>query len=270
MKRLLFIMITVGFLAGAADAVFITYTGPDGGVWDDPCNWDLGRVPDWTLDDRVQIRSGAVNISTAQQISGLRLSMDAPGATLNIFDGADLYSPQRGPLLCYGTGAGAANVNMYGGTFRNIPSLGAWAAANYGTGGMNWYQEGGTATFGQFRNQKAGDVNIVVVGGKLTASRIGILSGAAGQRYDMYVASGGVMEVNRIDLGNGTMTITLDVSGTFRVRTAYLANFESIVTYLGTPVITVDGLYTQVHVIPEPATIALLGIGSMLMIRRRK
>ena len=51
----------------------------------------------------------------------------------------------------------------------------------------------------------------------------------------------------------------------------WLAYFNSNATFGDTPVYTADGAsYTIVSIVPEPATIALLGLGSLLMVRRNR
>jgi hypothetical protein len=69
----------------------------------------------------------------------------------------------------------------------------------------------------------------------------------------------------------GPQRFYIGKGGTLVIRTTQLAYVQAnMVTEGGeVPTYTEDGVWTRIYV-PEPATIALLGIGSLLMIRRKK
>jgi hypothetical protein len=269
MKKVLVLLVVLG-LAGSAYAVDNT-TLSDGN-WNNPAIWSLGHEPN--LSETAVVKNGkTITVTSAVTICERMKVGNQTDATLNIYDGADLYAV-HGVYFAYG-GSPTTNVNMYGGSFADMgkpgdPGAGGGWTMWGSSGTLNWYQSGGTATF--FVNYGYGPVDCDVVDdGELNLFYKPITKDST-YYQDYYAANGGKITFGDLQAtGNtGLHKFTIDVCGTMVVQTDDLTYFEARATYLGTPEYTVVGDNTEIHVVPEPATIALLGIGSLLMIRKRR
>jgi hypothetical protein len=109
--------------------------------------------------------------------------------------------------------------------------------------------------------------------------RIGRYAGVTGAVY----MSGGTITTNTFSMGTGTASLQLSGTGQFKIL-GDLTGSSSILNAAGTGYITqgwitamggtlhenFSGGYTTLSVVPEPATICLLGIGALSLTRRKK
>jgi hypothetical protein len=262
MKRLGLLMCLL-LMAGFAQAIDFIETGD--GLWDTPSNWDTGFVP--VITDDVKIS----NLGTGN-------------ATVAIGPGVDALSNRlRVGYL------GGGTINMTGGTLT--------------VGGddlrLGW--NGGSGTF----NLVAGTVSVwkdLEIGSADAASTgggVGVLTMTSGLLTVHDDIEIGKLDSGVFNLNGGTVILddAFEADSHLRLYATGLLHFggdgsgkvqifgddkDIIQGYIANGWITCDaGLgtvkadlttnpgYTTVYVIPEPATMVLLGLGGLLLRKRR-
>ena len=280
MFKKLMVLALVLSLASAASALNVNFLGPDGADWDVASNWATGSVPGLADNARpagfniavstsptkvvkvqyrgvagsgVTIASGAV-LSNAGSFehdngSGTTLTQIDVGATLNACDqsnAASIYTAYKLGRAQYSTGhsqctvEGTMNV-VSGATWgMGTPSLSELAFGIWGMG--NWSGSSATMNIGA-----AGVVNADVL--QMNTN------GSADCAVLLDIATGGKM-----------VLLSDQRSVVQAYRALGLIIGDGGATQVG---ISYDGSYTTLQV-PEPMTIALLGLGGLALLRKKR
>jgi hypothetical protein len=247
MKKCIYLVLVLA-LVGNAQAAENNFTNNDGAgdnLWTTASNWSGGHVP--TSDETLVgiLRGGTdyclINSDMAATPGRMRVGVNNNGKCELKITGGSLYVTDD-------SGSGEFVVGLWGGCHYS-----------------NVQQSGGTVTVeGAFRvNHRSSHCRYYLYDGLLTVES-------------------GVVEVNdgilaimpedgRIDIYSGTMKVMGDLTGTGTDQVQTLIDDGELVAYygLGTINATYDGTYTVITATPEPATLALLGLGGLLLRRRR-
>jgi hypothetical protein len=233
------------------------------GPWEDPTRWIPPGLPGEP--DEIRIEGGNTLTVSSAVPTVLRVIAGLEGSgTLHILSGG-VVTTTDWSAAAMGGGANTGTFNIDAGGAMNIGTHLWVAEAAASVGYMNVY----------------GTVN---VGGILGLGSVGFNPGGTGY---LTVYPGGVLNLSNIHgdgsssiMGSSVLNIIAGSSGLVTLPGDFVSVVQAYVdagkiTGNGDPanvVITCDmstGFDTHVTAIPEPATIALLGIGGLL-IRRRK
>ena len=249
MKRCMFLMVVLAISSGGvfADAIWIAGDGN----WSTASNWSTGNPP--VYGEVTRISSGLSSdvtvtvdsVVTRPAYTSIGFEGHPVLVTLNIETGGDLRTEPGKSLRLGGNGI----ININGGTL--VP----WGAAIIG-GEIN-INDGIMSIGSSTWEIKSGSV-ITVNGGIFALSSLPT-SGAAAIVDGLVDISGGKLRIS----GNRISTVEDWIESDFLVAYNGSSNYNLESTY--------DGTYTWVEavIVPEPATLALLGFGSLLAIRRR-
>lgn len=256
MKKLLFIVFVCA-IASIANAADIRYMGD--GPWETTANWNGGVMPGALDAARMNWGNNTVTVSTTvPTVNQLQAGVDEPG-TLHVLSGGVVTTTTWAGAGVAGACTGTFNVDA-GGTMNVGGHLwvGAGAAGNVGivniSGTVN---VGGIIGLGTINAGTAsggtGTVN-VLDGGALNLANI------HGLGYSIF--SGSVLDIS----GSGVVTLPGDFVA---VINAYVANGYITGNGIANNVLAeVVGGQTLVTATPEPVSIALLGLGALLLRRR--
>jgi hypothetical protein len=267
MKRLCFLIcfvLALGLLSSDAEAVFYAWTGEaSDGMWNNPLNWDQGEVPPYD--------SGDVGIG--DQTYGSLITIPA-GFDASCTWGSEygtIFGPEFGmDLDIYGSisykwyiasvaddPAAPSVINMY-------PGSSIYGAEGIAIGDTWWYSGGPYSTLNMYGDASV-DINWIWLGGHVNMYG-GTLDISGGVAMSGNIAD----ELIRIDVRGGTLILPdafTDTVNDWISRGILLA-------YGGVGDIIIDTEVnpgrTTVTAIPEPSTIALMCLGGLALIRRKR
>jgi hypothetical protein len=304
MKRSIIFFLLVGFATSSAFGQFDFYetTGPPY-YWNDTTNWSTASLPDGTAE--VQIRNSRTCTLASNQTWANQTSTRTRvygGATLNILSGGTLNGPGW-----FRVGASdAGTVNQTGGVLEVRYGNDNSRLVLGDAGGSNglYNISDGTMTYNKTDSGQGwliigdrGGVGKLAITGALPTIDMGRLSvggreagrGATGTLEFNLTSSVSPIMVGYtiLDPDGATSTANLIVNASVAPTapvvlvmnssaTAVSGAFDSVtLTGLGAYTTLVydydaDGTANDIALIPEPATLVLLGLGSLIAVRRRK
>lgn len=243
-------------MAGAAGGIWTAGGGSN--LWQTPTNWQLGLptssdatyvTHDFTVSYAPVINAGVNAVSSQVLVGWAALSSGETSLTVN---GGSLATPNLW-LGLGGTNANHGTLNVNAGT------------VNAGTLIVGW--QGGKGTL----NMMGGTVNVTgtfFLPGDSTSTNYGELNLFDGL-LDITGGFGWVDNKYHVEIQKGTMKIagnykdTIDIWASFGWWTGYGSGANIVTAY------NQASNVTTVTAIPEPASMMLLGFGSLALLRRK-
>ncbi len=266
MKRVSVVFVVAVLLtASLASAASIwqreTADGP--GNWNDPLNWDAGGVPT-SLTNVVRTATNTEYLAEIQVTDAQTFGM----ALRHGYN--ELAQATVGPLLTIENGgtlsqSGATPTRSYVGYWSNAQMI---------------VEAGGVFTTDHrlYLGYKPGATGTVDIAGTVNVTSNKILIGDDGTGF-LNVLDGGVLNVRNYLSMTINSNSFLDIQGTGKVSAAgnYLTDAEALIAggrikgdgVAGGVIATYADDVTTITVIPEPATMILLGLGGLLIRKRR-
>lgn len=276
MKRLLTLALLAALAVSvsAADVYWVGGAfGGDGAAWEDTANWsaDLatqyGAVPGTT--DNVRVYgvnwiSGWPTLSSTQNVGGLYLGLNNAGDASVVPSFLDIAA--TGSLSTNGTDGWNDGIQIGWYSDATITSAGTVNTLDPGFDG--WTELGKGDAGNGF-----GNATINLVGGTWTTANIAFNASSTNHIQldagtmttwgftNLHVAN------QTIDITDGTLLFhTTDANWFPWIKTCGLTGYGSADNLVGTH----DGNTWTVTAVPEPATLAILGFGALVLRRRRK
>lgn len=257
-----FIWLVVIVLAVGSHCMAGHFTASGEGLWNDPATWDSSRSPG-AGDSATLMAHSTVNISGTEE-AARELSVSVPiygpdgrdvgPAYINISDSGVLHVEDS---LTLGIGMSTGTINVYDSSELTANSDIILGYSD-GSGHLNVY--GGNVTTTGWLNvgRSAGDDywpgtgTVNIYGGVVNAKQYWIANNST------INLAGGVLRVNEDWESYGLML--------------HFVRNGMLVAYGGTSEVyyqVVDG-YAEMMAIPEPATMSLLSLGALAILRRRR
>lgn len=293
-KKLLVLFLVLGIVSTASATNYFKYTTND---WETAANWSIGAVPNYTNDATVQLFNNAISAARVVNINSAAIGKkvrsrydDGYGQTLNLQTGS---LTTWASLQFYGT-----NGSMDGGT-SPISTFNIAADTTATVGTRDALGDGTlTTTYADYWFGGQGNNHTCNVDGTLNvqsadyaglgASSIrfgsGKGAGAGAATVTLNIASTGLVDIDELEINAGndaTLTTLIDITtgGVMKVLMSEdglndlvrARRAGQLVGDGGANGVKIydDGAGKAVAVVPEPATIALLGLGGLLLRKRR-
>jgi hypothetical protein len=266
MKKVIYLFIVLLLVASTANAGITAGSLWDGGgattSWDDGANWDTGSVPT-SSDQAVLNYTHTTTIDSSVSASALGLHVgdydwdlnpvvNMTGGSLDVGSGLNSF---WGLTIAYG-GETTGTFNLSGG---NVHVTGNSFVGGWGVGSLN-------IDDGNYNVDGA----LVVAEGSSAAGSVINLEGGTVQTGTFNIKQGGQMNFHE----GATLKIWDDARDwIINLENAGLINAIGADGSAGTIEMDYNNLnpgYTTAWVVPEPATMALLISGSLMMLRRKK
>ena len=270
MRKLIIILLLLAF-ANTASALNIYWLGANSSDWHDPGNWG-GTTVGPTSADWVDVRSDTwygnwPTLSSGTGAAGtIRMNPGyGPELVLLTVNGGALTVQSA---IYVGNSGGDAQLTLSSGSITSpLTMVGAYT----GNGTLN--VSGGTLNAGalglpMWWGPTTGTGQLTIDGGLINTSYIGMGGAGNSIEFTKNLADGGgkivdTQDMNDIDWANWQTTINGLVSGNqiFTSASAIQVDYSS----------NGETRTTEIYsVIPEPMTIALLGLGGLLLRRKRR
>ena len=255
MKKLLCLILVLA-LSGIATAA--KWEGDVSTDWNDSDNWVDGVMPASGAGGKAMIYSGTYECTHASgtaDIYALDIGRDSggdmtmSGGTINIDATKDMY-------MYTGTGG---TLTMTGGTINLGKDLVGTATA--GTAYINMSD-------GTIQNRSGSKGGLYLGHYTLATALIDMtMSGGNINVYNLGMQSGSSLDMD----GDGQILITYDSSySTSETWAQFKTRITGYASLMDNEVITVNDTAETITITPEPATIALLGLGGLALIRRKR
>jgi hypothetical protein len=272
-------VLVISLVSSASATTFYAWLGEGGdGLWNNPLNWNpLGPPPH---------SSGGVGLTNQDWGSLITIPSGYTAACTFGDDFGMIFGPEWGmDLDIYGnltydwyivpvsTDAGNPSViSMYGGAS-------IFGAEGIALGDSWWWHGGPYATLNMYDNSMV-DINYMFWGGKVNLRNNAILDIGTGLTVDTY-GPGEVSDATRLITiyDNAALILPLDTGGDTPVSYTDIVNdwIARGILKAGDPgyILNIDtttnfGRTTVTEIVPEPATMALLGLGGLALIRRKR
>ena len=271
-KKLLVLFLVLG-IASAASATNLWQAATGTGDWNVAANWNAGAVPNLTSDKASLCNTSisaakVINITGAAATSKLQQKYDTNGIHLNVLSGGSLqvdgsYEMYQGDSDTVNNPPSVQTLNISNGATVDLCTKINTAYGTAKIGGAN-----GNATI-----NCDGTLNVV----STLESTLSLGNKAAPGQGRLNVGSTGVVTTDDLQFANdGYLEITkggiVTIKGNELVEMLLARNAGDIAGVGGgggTKITYNSGPDTTTITVPEPATIALLGLGGLLLRKRR-
>jgi hypothetical protein len=278
MYKNVFLAVLVGLLmfAGASEAATVWWTNGDGDQnWANPLNWDTGAVPTLANDDQAAFGSSSETGSPSLPGAIIGAGTDATAvhtwiaryggpSDVTVLTGGSLTTGAF-MLAGYSGWNGWGELRVHGGTVSGSHSFSAIGIQGTGVLDIQGGSFTGVGLFVACTSGSTGTVNLD--GGTLDLESLHM-----SEHYNTPgVVDGGTA---RMHITGGTMTLD-DADGSVATHIEGLVGAGWIDGYgvadLAHVLVSWDGVgTTTVRAVPEPASLALLGLGGLALLLRRR
>ena len=279
-KKLVCLLMVLSF-ASVASATHYFTAGMDGSTWEDTLNWTPTSLPGSL--DNARIRNNvtgksAVISSAGMECAKLQLSYTTSAPSTVTINSGGVLTCQGSVEVYVGAGYVSSVTINAGGTFNACKQV----STTIGAFKIGRSSAGGTHTV-----TVAGNLNIEGVGAENDAELMlntnPAMGGGAQNSSTLDILNGGLVVADQMSINWDTLDgdVDLKVSGTGKLKVhgnkaldwLYIAKAKGGILYgngiANAVMISYDGTDTILEV-PEPATIAMLGLGGLALIRKRR